>query len=164
MLIKELKVKNIKGYFAISISLLFLLLQSCSSVSVIPDHMFNDISTYEIGQDRSKLSEFSSMIDDFSQSEEKRAIAEQNTLDFLKTDATFDSKQFVCRELRLIGSEKSVPTLTEMLLDEKTTNIARYALENIHGNAVLTMTFLIQLLLLLVKLETKNALSNLLHS
>lgn len=136
MLIKEQKSKNIRGYLVISVSLLFLLLQGCSSVSLIPDQMFNDISTYEIGQDRTKLSEFSSLVDTLSQTEEKREIAEQNMLDFLKTDATFDSKQFICRELRLIGSEKSVPTLTEMLLDEKTTNIARYALENIPGNAV----------------------------
>jgi len=136
MLIKELNAKNIRGYFVISISLLFLLLQGCSSVSLIPDQLFNDISTYEIGQDRSKLTEFSNVVDTLSQSEETRGIAEQNMLDFLKTDATFDSKQFICRELRIIGSEKSVPILTEMLLDEKTTDIARYALENIPGNAV----------------------------
>ena len=136
MLIKKQNSKTTRGYFVISISLLFLLLQGCSSVSLIPDQMFDDISTYEIGQDRSKLSEFSNVVDTLSQSKEKREIAEQNMLDFLKTDATFDSKQFICRELRIMGSEKSVPTLTEMLLDEKTTDIARYALEDIPGEAV----------------------------
>ena len=136
MLLKEQNSKTTRGYFIISISLLFLLLQGCSSVSLIPDQMFDDISTYEIGQDRSKLSEFSSLIDTLSQSEEKRLLAENDLLDFLTTDATFDSKQFVCRELRIIGTEKSVPTLTEMLLDEKTTDIARYALEDIPGEAV----------------------------
>ena len=136
MLIKEQKTKNNLGYFVIPISLLFLLLQACSSVSVIPDQLFNDISTYEVGQDRTKLTELSNMIDSLSQSEDNRAVAESNLLAFLKTDATFDSKQYVCRELRIIGSEKSVPTLTEMLMDEKTTNIARYALESIPGAEV----------------------------
>lgn len=136
MLIKNEKTKNIMGYFIIPILLLFLLLQACSSVSVIPDHLFNDISTYEIGQDRSKLTALSNKIDTLSQTEENRELAERSMLDFLKSDATFDSKQFICGELRIIGSEKSIPTLTEMLLNEKTTNIARYALESIPGEEV----------------------------
>ena len=109
MLIKERKTKNTNKYFVILISLLFLLLQSCSSLNVISDQLFNDISTYEIGQSRSKLTEFSNVVDSARLSEEKRAIAEEDMLDFLQTESTLASKQFVCRQLRIIGSEKSVP-------------------------------------------------------
>jgi len=136
MSMKALNNKIIRKYFILFISLLFLTLQSCSSVKVISDESFNEISTYEIGQDRSNLTKFSQLVDSLSKGKENRAIAEENILDFLKTDATFESKQFACRELRIIGSKKSVPVLSEMLLEEKTTNIAKYALENIPGKVI----------------------------
>ncbi|MCP5064028.1 MAG: HEAT repeat domain-containing protein, partial [Ignavibacteriae bacterium] len=136
MSIKALNNKSIRKYFILFISLIFLTLQSCSSVKVISDESFNEISTYEIGQDRSNITKFSQLVDSLSKGKENRAIAEENILDFLKTDATFASKQFACRELRIIGSEKSVSTLTEMLLEDKTTNIAKYALENIPGKVI----------------------------
>jgi HEAT repeat protein len=61
---------------------------------------------------------------------EKRFIA------FLKSDASFAGKDFVCRELSVMGSEASVPVLSEMLSDVKTADMARYALERIPGPVV----------------------------
>ncbi|MEE9431378.1 MAG: HEAT repeat domain-containing protein [Melioribacteraceae bacterium] len=130
------KIKNIIQSHIILITLSLLLLQSCSSVRVISDESFNKISNYEYGQSRNSLTDFSNMVNSLAKTEENRELAEENILDFLKTDATFASKQFVCRELRIIGSEKSVEVLSEMLLNEKTTNIAKYALENIPGSKV----------------------------
>ena len=61
---------------------------------------------------------------------EKRFIA------FLKSDASTASKDFICRQLSLMGSEASVPVLSGMLSEPKTADIARYALERIPGPAV----------------------------
>ena len=60
---------------------------------------------------------------------EKRFIA------FLKSDASFASKDFICRELSVMGSEASVPVLSGLLSEPKTAEIARYALERIPGPA-----------------------------
>ena len=61
---------------------------------------------------------------------EKRFIA------FLKSDASFAGKDFVCRQLSLMGSEASVPVLSGMLSEPKSAEVARFALERIPGAAV----------------------------
>ena len=135
MLVSEQKNKNITGII-IFISSLLLLLQSCSTVKVISDESFDKIANYQYGQDRSNLMEFSQIVQSLSKSPENRLLTEENILDFLKSDATFAGKQSVCRELRKIATEKSIDVLTDMLLNEKTVSIAKYALQNIPGNAV----------------------------
>ncbi len=102
-----LKSKNILKLIIVLISL--LLIQNCATVKVIPDKTFNNISNYEFGQDRTKLTEFSKFVDSLAQKEDAKIIAEENMLDFLQTDASFASKQFVCRELRKIATENSIP-------------------------------------------------------
>ncbi len=66
----------------------------------------------------------------------KRAGFEDAFVSFLESGATVAGKTAVCRELRLIGTEKAVPALAKMLPAEETSDIARYALERIPGNAV----------------------------
>jgi HEAT repeat protein/type 1 glutamine amidotransferase len=67
--------------------------------------------------------------------EESRAACEDKLLTFLGSTPNLDAKLAVCRQLRLIGSEKSVPILAQMLLKDETTDMARYALEKIPGAA-----------------------------
>ena len=55
---------------------------------------------------------------------------------FLKSDATLAGKDFICKQLSLVGSEASVPVLAGMLADAKTAELGRYALERIPGPAV----------------------------
>ncbi|MEX2300887.1 MAG: HEAT repeat domain-containing protein [Bryobacterales bacterium] len=56
---------------------------------------------------------------------------------FLKSDANLAAKDFVCRQLSLIGSEAAVPVLESMLASADTVEMARYALERIPGSAPL---------------------------
>jgi hypothetical protein len=51
--------------------------------------------------------------------------------DVLKTEVSYDAKQFVCRQLMRIGTAASVPTLAELLPDAQLSHMARYALERI---------------------------------
>jgi HEAT repeat protein len=64
------------------------------------------------------------------------AEIEKALLGVLNSGAKRAGKQFVCRELSIIGTEQSVPTLAGMLVDEETSDMARYALERIPGTAV----------------------------
>ena len=64
-----------------------------------------------------------------NQSEFKQYV-EQQMLKFLESDATIAAKQFICKQLWIIGTQRSVPTLHKMLEDEKTVEMACYALRS----------------------------------
>src|SRR4029434_2360833 len=55
---------------------------------------------------------------------------------FLKSDATPGGKDFICKQLSIIGTEASVPALVEVLADHKTADLGRACLERIPGPAV----------------------------
>ena len=136
MIIKE-NIKRLTRTLSILIAL-FLLLQftACSNIGERADQLLSQITDYEFGQNRTKLMEFSDLVTEAAKSQSESEAVEESILKVLQKDATFASKQFMCRQLRIIGSEKSVPVLSKMLIDEKTTNIARYALEDIPGEKV----------------------------
>ena len=101
------------------------------------DELFAKIKTYDWGQSRATLTEASDLVRKSYGSPEQRSKVEGSLLEVLKAaDATYAGKQFVCRELSIIGTEQSVPTLGGMLTDEKMSDMARYALERIPGAAV----------------------------
>jgi hypothetical protein len=100
------------------------------------DELFAKIKTYDWGQSRAALTEVSDLVRKSHGSPEERSKVEKSLLEVLKSDATLAGKQFVCRELSIIGAEQSVPTLGAMLADEKLSDMARYALERIPGAAV----------------------------
>ena len=54
----------------------------------------------------------------------------------LQGEATLAAKDFVCRQLALIGTEEAVPVLGAMLKAEETSDMARYALEGMPYPAV----------------------------
>ncbi len=100
------------------------------------DELFAKIKTYDWGQSRASLTEVSDLVRKSSGSPKELSKIEKNLLEVLKSDATYACKQFVCRELSIIGTKQSVPTLGKMLTDEKLSDIARYALERIPGSVV----------------------------
>ncbi len=64
------------------------------------------------------------------------AEVEKMMLDFLESDATYAGKQFICKHLRIIATDASVPVLAGMIRDPQTADMALYAMENIPGSAV----------------------------
>ena len=94
------------------------------------------VKTYDWGQSRLALTEVSDIIKKAHGDKAELAKIEKALLGVLESDAKRAGKQFVCRELSLIGTEQSVPVLAEMLADEETSDMARYALERIPGSAV----------------------------
>jgi len=98
--------------------------------------LLEKVKTYDWGQSRLALTEVSDIVRKAHGSDAKLAEIEKALLGVLNSDAKPAGKQFICRELSIIGTEQSVPTLAGMLADEETSDMARYALERIPGSAV----------------------------
>jgi len=98
--------------------------------------LLQKVKTYDWGQSRLALTEVSEAVKKAHGNKDELAKVEKALLGVLDSDATRAGKQFVCRELSIIGTEQSVPTLAKMLVDEETSDMARYALERIPGSAV----------------------------
>jgi HEAT repeat protein len=63
------------------------------------------------------------------------AEVEKRLIEFLRGEATAAGKDYVCRQLSLIGTDASAPVLEGMLASAETAEMARYALERIPGEA-----------------------------
>ncbi len=98
--------------------------------------LLGKISTYEYGQSRENLTELSDIIRRSYEKPQELKQIEKELVKFLASDATLAGKQFACKQLSVIGTEQAVPTLAKILTDEKTSDMARYALERIPGGAV----------------------------
>jgi type 1 glutamine amidotransferase len=98
--------------------------------------LLGKVKTYDWGQSRLALTEVSEIIKKAYGNKAELANIEKALLGVLESDATGAGKQYVCRELSIIGTEQSVPTLAKMLSGQETSDMARYALERIDGSAV----------------------------
>ena len=98
--------------------------------------LLEKVKTYDWGQSRLALTEVSDIIKEAHSSPAELKKIEKSLLDVLTSDATRAGKQFICRELSIIGTDESVPVLGNMLINEETSDMSRYALERIPGTAV----------------------------
>ncbi len=100
------------------------------------EEMLKAIAAYEYGASRQPLTE----ITDFTRSAhdypELLEQIEEHFLEFLRSASTVDSKEFICRQLSLIGTERAVPALSARLTEPATSEMACYALERIPSPAV----------------------------
>ena len=99
------------------------------------DAILQDLSSFQYSKNEDVLYRIREYILNNGRTAESRAACEDKLLAFLGSAANLDAKQAVCRQLRLIGNEKSIPILEQMLLKDETTDMARYALEKIPGAA-----------------------------
>jgi HEAT repeat protein len=85
------------------------------------------IATYERGMDRQPLIAFEKLIRQSQNQPEQRKYIEQR-LARLLADATLEGKSFICKQLWFIGTADSVPAVARLLTDEKTVDMACYAI------------------------------------
>jgi type 1 glutamine amidotransferase/HEAT repeat protein len=102
--------------------------------------LLGEVAKYDFGQSRLPLSELAERIKQAHGSPAKLKEMEDRLARLLQSDATPAARQFVCRQLSIIGTDASVPTLAAMLTEKATSQIepadmARYALERIPGEA-----------------------------
>ncbi len=100
------------------------------------EEVLDKVAKYDYGRNREALSELSDIIRGSYDSPRNLKSIEKRFLEFLRSDATVASKQFICRQLSVIGTAEAVDTLSAMLADAATTDMALYALEQIPGEQV----------------------------
>jgi HEAT repeat protein len=99
------------------------------------EDILKQLATYEFGQKENILWQLRNYVRAHKDDPAARLACEEKLAGFLESNATLPGKMTVCRELRLIGGEKSVPALAKMLLQKDTSDMARYALEKIPGGS-----------------------------
>jgi len=82
---------------------------------------------YEFGQSRQHLTLIHHALRDADKA--KRAALCERLAQVLGSGATGAAKRWVCRQLSLFGTKDQVPELAALLLDEKLSDMARYALQ-----------------------------------
>jgi HEAT repeat protein len=100
------------------------------------DEILKQIVTYNGGIDSAPFWKLRDYIYTRKDIPTERAECEAKLLQFLGTKATLSAKMAVCRHLRIIGSDKSVPVLQSLLQERETADMALYALTKIPGPAV----------------------------
>ncbi len=100
------------------------------------DDLVQQLGQYDWNKSRAALIQLQNLVRMYFDDRETLDIIEAKLLVVLKMDVSLAAKDFIGRQLALFGTEKAVPVLSEMLADGETTNIARYALEQIPGQAV----------------------------
>ena len=101
--------------------------------------VINEVKTYEYGDSRETLTTLTDMLRQASEDPAKLAEYEAVMLEALSDkETTFAAKQFLCKELSIMGTEQSVDVLYDLLTSNnpKNADIARYALERIPGDEV----------------------------
>ncbi len=95
------------------------------------DQAFEALKTYDWGKDRNALMPIDQAVIAAHGNEAASKDLENRLAAVLKTDASRDAKDYVCRKLMIVASAASVPTLAEKLSDKDLSHISRYALERI---------------------------------
>lgn len=94
------------------------------------------LKTFRFGDDVAILDAVSRRINEARPHPDRRSAAARDLATVLNSDASFDAKQFACRELLLIAGEEQVPALAGLLQDERLAHYALMVLARIPGKAV----------------------------
>jgi len=99
------------------------------------DDILRQVATYDGGIDSAALWKLRDYVYARKDDPVGRAECEEKLLQFLKTSATPVARMAAIRHLRVIGSDRAVPALQAMLADERSADMAMYALQQIPGGA-----------------------------
>ncbi|MHB8521397.1 MAG: HEAT repeat domain-containing protein [Limisphaerales bacterium] len=108
-----------------------LCLASVVLAAELNEDVLQRLRNYRYGQDAKVLTEVSQRVAEVTASPgeaDQREQLAQRLASLLETDASFECKQFVCRQLALIDTPRQVPVLAKLLTDEKLSDMALYAL------------------------------------
>lgn len=94
------------------------------------------LKTYRFGGDQAVLNSVSQWVNAARGNAENRRGAARDLATILTSDASFDAKQFACRELVLIAGDEQVAALTALLGDEALAHYALLVLARIPGPIV----------------------------
>lgn len=120
------KIKAIAAIATMTIALTFGSQVKAQTPAAPVADPLSQIATFDFGKSRAPLM----AVEDMSRQADQKAKVEEGMIKVIENPkATFAGKQFACRMLRLVGTEKSVPALASLLADAKLTHMARWALQ-----------------------------------
>ncbi len=122
-------------FFALAVPAGALLQESKEGSPASLNALLMELASFEYGTDDGALFELKSYVRSHRNDPGAMEECETTFLTFLEGEATPAGKQAVCRELGLIGTDRSVPVLERMLGVGETSDMARYGLEGIPGTA-----------------------------
>jgi HEAT repeat protein len=98
------------------------------------DQHLKAVIAFQYGNDAGPLNQVEQLVVASVRNPDARAAIEERLLQvLLDSPATRDAKEFVCRQLFIIGTARSVPALESLLTDDNLAHIARYTLGRIEG-------------------------------
>ena len=115
----------------VSLAVSGMTIDSASEVVADAKKLLTAIAKYDYGQNRESLTSLRELVKASLDSPDLTHQIEKEMLLFLDSDATFAGKQFVCEQLSIIGTKDTVSALAQMLSDEKSYDVALYALQRI---------------------------------
>src|SRR5262245_16605263 len=86
---------------------------------------------YRLGGDRSALDDVARWVASVRSDQTRRREPAEELAAVLKSDASFEAKDFACRQLAFIAGEQEVTTLSALLKDENLAHSALMALARI---------------------------------
>jgi len=95
------------------------------------DKAFAALAGYDWGSDRAAIKPIDDAVVGSHGDDAAREALEGRLAEVLAGDAPQAAKDYVCRQLSLIGTAKCVPAVAALLGDEKLSHMARFALERI---------------------------------
>ncbi len=97
------------------------------------EQAFDALKTYDWGVDRHVLDPIDEAVVTTRNDPAARKELESKLLAVLQSNAPRDAKDYICRQLRTMGTAASVPALEKLLAGAELSHMARYALERIPG-------------------------------
>ncbi len=95
------------------------------------EQAFDALKTYDWGVDRHVLDPIDEAVVKTRNDPAARKEIESKLLAVLQSNAPRDAKDYICRQLRTIGTAACVPALEQLLANAELSHMARYALERI---------------------------------
>ena len=110
---------------------------SSAELGTAGEEAWNAIRTYQFGDELKPLVLVELEVLRASVSPEGRAKMAAKLASFLNEETTYAGRQFVCLQLRAVGTSAEVPVLTTFLNNPEDADNARMALQNIAGEEAL---------------------------
>jgi HEAT repeat protein len=109
---------------------------SGATFAMTVDEALGRLRTYKLGQEDEAINTIrDKAVGSFNDPAARQELA-TGLGAILESDATNDARRFACRQLALIGGEAQIPALVKLLTDQEMSQMARYALARIPGEAV----------------------------
>ena len=94
------------------------------------DQAIEALSSYDWGKDYAAIKPIEDAVVETQGDTEARKALEEKLAAVLNSEASRAAKDYVCRQLRIIGTAASVPAIARLLPDKDLSHMARYALES----------------------------------